>query len=322
MTRVLVLKDWTWLDHRQHTPNTSNVWDGIEFTDDASQPHDYVVVMNRVPENVTVHCAPERIWGITQEPPVSEYHWLREGFSHFYQVFTPDVNAPHPRIRPSHGALPWHAGKSYDQLKAMTPPDKPHRLSWITSSKTGRMGHQQRMAFLEMLQQQVTFDLFGRGFQPIDHKWDGLAAYRYTLAIENHSGPYYWTEKIADAFLAWSMPIYHGCTNISEYFPQEALIRIDIANPQEAIEIIQDAIHSDLWQQRRDAIAHARALVLDHHQFFPFIARQIQQEPPQQVSAARTIHLPQLAYAYPVEKKETPSRLQRWQRRLRKLLNG
>jgi hypothetical protein len=322
MTRVLVLKDWTFPDHRQHTPGASGFWDGVEFVDDASQAHDYVVVMNRVPKSVTVRCSPEHIWGITQEPPVYEYQWLREGFANFYEVFTPDVEARHPRIRPSHGALPWHVGKSYDQLKSMSAPEKPSLLSWVTSSATGRVGRQQRMSFLETLQTQVKFDLFGRGFQPIDDKWDGLAPYRYALAVENHSGPYYWTEKLADAFLAWSMPIYHGCTNISDYFPEEAMIRIDITQPQEAIEIIQDAIHSNLWLQRRDAIAHARELVLDQHQFFPFIVRQIRQGSPETVSAPRSIHLPELPYAYPQANKPRPHFFRRWRERLRKFLNG
>lgn len=321
MTRVLVLKDWSWLDHRQHTPGGSGVWDGITFTEDAALPHEYVVVMNRVPQKVTVHCPPEHIWGLTQEPPVPEYHWLREGFSQFYQVFTPDVDAPHPRIIPSHGALPWHAGKSYDELRAMSPPHKTRPLSWVTSSKTGRAGHQQRLAFLEQLQQQVDFDLYGRGFQPIESKWDGLAPYRYTLAVENHSAPYYWTEKLADAFLAWSMPIYYGCTNITQYFPEEALIRIDITRPQEAIATVQEAIHSDVWRTRRDAIHHAREQVLEQYHFFPFIAGHIRQwEQAHSPSPAQTIQLRQLVP--PHKRRAARNPLQRVLRSIRRRFRG
>ena len=30
------------------------------------------------------------------------------------------------------------------------------------------------------------------------------------------------SEKIADCFLAWTMPIYYGCPRIAEYFPAES----------------------------------------------------------------------------------------------------
>jgi len=130
------------------------------------------------------------------------------------------------------------------------------------------------MAFLHRIEGRLEFDLWGRGFTPIPDKWDGVAPHRYSLAIENFSGPDYWTEKIADCFLSWTMPIYYGCTNIEEYFPKEALVRIDIASP-DAVRIVEETMRSDLWRRSREAIAFARELVLEKHQFFPFVSEQI-----------------------------------------------
>jgi hypothetical protein len=46
------------------------------------------------------------------------------------------------------------------------------------------------MKFLRKIQKNnLEFDLYGRGFCSIEDKWDGLAPYRYSLAIENFSGP-------------------------------------------------------------------------------------------------------------------------------------
>jgi hypothetical protein len=71
------------------------------------------------------------------------------------------------------------------------------------------------------------------------------------------------------------MPIYYGCTNISEFFPPEFFVSIDINDP-DAIEKIQETIASDLWIKNQNAIAYARLLILERYQFFPFLAQEIQ----------------------------------------------
>ena len=144
------------------------------------------------------------------------------------------------------------------------------------------------MSFLQNLQGRLEFDLYGRGFQYIEDKWDALAAYRYSLAIENFRNPYYWSEKLVDCFLSWTMPIYYGCTRIAEFFPREAMVCIDIHDPQ-APDKIQEAISGDLWHRNLDAIAEARRLALEKYQLFPFVTEQIQQhERSDQVSNAHT----------------------------------
>jgi hypothetical protein len=272
---VRIIKDWDYPDIFQQTPGHSGEWDGIRFTTEPVERCDYVIVCNRVPQDTVVHCPPEHIWAIIQEPPEPEYRWLQQGFGPMYKVYTQDTALQGEEYVYSHPALPWHVLQSYDWLKNCPPPEKPEKLSWITSNRTRRPGHQMRMDFLDRLRAEVDFDLWGRGFRPLENKWDGLARYRFTLAIENHSGPYYWTEKLADALLAWSLPIYFGCTNITEYLPAEATIPINITRPAEAIAIIREAIESDLW--RRDAIAQARELILDRYQFFPYMTTLVTQ---------------------------------------------
>ncbi len=101
-----------------------------------------------------------------------------------------------------------------------------------------------------------------------------MAPYRYSLAIENFSNAYYWSEKLADCFLAWSMPIYYGCTRITDYFPAESMLVIDIHDPH-YVDQIREAIQSKAWERNLEAIACARQLVLDKYQLFPFIAQEI-----------------------------------------------
>lgn len=109
----------------------------------------------------------------------------------------------------------------------------------------------------------------------MDDKLAALSDYRYTLAIENYEGPNYFSEKIADALLAWCLPIYWGCTNLDEYLPEDAYVRIDIER-DDAPERVAAIVESDLRERRLDAIAEARHRILEEYQFMPVIERAIE----------------------------------------------
>jgi hypothetical protein len=274
MALVRVVKDWKWPGLMRQTPGSRGMWSELRFTLEPVVDCDYLIVLNRIPEDEVVRCPPGHIWAIVQEPPIPEFRWLRKGFDQFARVFTPDMSLQDVKVIHSHGALPWHVDRDYDYLKQCLPPEKPKMLSWVTSSAARFKGHKERLAFVHRLCRGVDFDLWGRGFTPISDKWDGLAPYRYSVAVENYRGPYYWSEKLADCYLSWCMPIYCGCTNITDYFPKESFVNIDIED-RDAVKIVQETIKSDLWLRRRDAIAHARELVLERYQFFPFVTEQI-----------------------------------------------
>jgi hypothetical protein len=280
----------------RQTPNHSGQWDNMEFTFDSVSNPDFVVIINFVPELTVVECSPENIWAIIQEPPVPNYKWFAKGFEKFSRVYTTDISLKGTKYIHTQPALRWYVDKDYNYLKSCQVPDKTGQLSWITSNKKLFKGHQARLDFLEKISQVLEIDLWGNGFRRIPDKWDGLASYKYSLAIENYSGLHYWSEKLADCFLSYTMPIYYGCVNLSDYFPKESFIWIDINKPKEAIEIIQEAIASQRWEKNLEAITHARELILDEYQFFPFFARQIQEinslrSPATRIEFARINHI-------------------------------
>lgn len=277
--RVGIFKNWTNPDLRRQMPSGSGMWNGIEFfVDDPSREYDYVVILNTVAKPVKAVCPPNKVWRMMQEPPEGQYLKLSRNKGIFSRIYTNLETCDKPHHYHHHGSLPWHVNKSYDELKAQGSITKTKTLSWITSNKTALAGHRDRMGFLQNLQNSdLDFDLLGRGFQEIDDKWDGLAPYKYSIAIENHRNAYYWTEKISDCFLAWAMPLYYGCTNIQDYFPKESLVHIDIKDPK-AFDHIQDVLNSDLYEKNMDTIAHARDLVLDKYNLFAFLAAEIEKD--------------------------------------------
>jgi len=157
-------------------------------------------------------------------------------------------------------------------------PAKSKAISWIVGNAMNIPGHVKRHAFLQFIKNNasVDIDLFGRAVRVIEDKWDGLAPYKYSLAIENSQSPDYWTEKLADCFLSWTIPFYFGCPNLGKYFPEKSFIRIDIDKPQIALDRIKSAIKNNEWEKRLAALKAARDQVLNQYQLFPHLAKRIQ----------------------------------------------
>ncbi len=235
-------------------------------------------------------CPRENTLLITTEPSsirIDGPHFLRQ-FGHVLTAKKPTlIKHPHqifqtPPLRWFYGR-PMSSGDTHyinlDSLTSQTQPSKKHDLSTVCSHK--RMSHTihaQRydctMALKERLGKHL--HLFGRGINPISNKAEAMDAFRYHIAIENHIEPYHWTEKIADCFLAYCLPFYYGPPNISDYFPQEAVIPIDIFDIDGTEKVIRKAIKNNLYETRLPAIKEARKRVLQDYNLMNVIANIVQ----------------------------------------------
>jgi hypothetical protein len=98
-------------------------------------------------------------------------------------------------------------------------------ISMVTSSKAYTDGHRKRMSVVNNFSGKI--DIYGRGFNPIEFKEDGLATYMFSIAHENASYPGYFTEKILDCFATGTVPIYWGDPDIGKVFNIEGIIMLD-----------------------------------------------------------------------------------------------
>ena len=258
----------------RQTPNSQGLWDGIQFTEEEIKECDYLICLN--PPKKKLQVKAKQAWLLTQEPPVEYYDWHKAAFPYFNKVYTQHPNTA-ANIVHEQCSLPWHIGKTYNELIDLQPAsNKINKVSTVTSNAYERPGHKARYDLIQYLRD-IEFDLelFGRGIRFVEDKYDGIAPFKYSIAIENSFYPHYWTEKLTDCLLSWTMPIYAGCPNITDYFPEEALLIVDPFDKQAAKEQIEHAIATDRWQKNIEAIRHARQLILKEYQFFPAMAKKI-----------------------------------------------
>jgi hypothetical protein len=105
---------------------------------------------------------------------------------------------------------------------------KPHYCSIIASAKQDLTGHKLRHALVAWVRQvanpPLRVQVLGRGYDPFEHKQDGLLPYWYSVVIENVQEVDYFTEKLLDCMLCGTLPIYWGAPNIEEYFDVAGMI--------------------------------------------------------------------------------------------------
>lgn len=273
--QITIVKDWDWPDLRRQTPNHDGVWEGVCFAMDTIRACDGLVVLNnRLAQPFSTRVKGHNVWALMQEPYVKGVtDWMAEKHDAFDKIFSHHLPLAGDKYVRSHPAIPWHVNFTYNELVNLPVMEKTRPLSWIVGNVKDLPGHVKRWRFLERLRRDrsIDIDLFGKAVRPIEYKNQGLIPYRYSLAVENTCTADYWTEKIADCLLTWTVPIYYGCPNLEAYFPEDAFIRVDIEKPQQALARIREIIAHDDWNARVPALAEARELILNRYQLFPHL---------------------------------------------------
>ncbi len=281
----------------RQTPENTGVWKETGFhVDDGIEACDWWVVYDGMASAESALCPKERTIFVTGEPAsIKKYN--KSFLKQFGMIITSQREIKGKNVVYSHTSLPWSLGKrgagkkllglskDYDELKRIGTPEKTRLISIVTSNKSYTKGHRKRLAFVRRMQAHFgdRLDVFGPAlgiadseydgirFKYHEDKWDAVAPYKYHIAIENSLYEDYWTEKLADAFLAEAYPIYYGCPNAESYFDTDSFARIDIEKPGEAIEIIENAIRGSAYEKAVPSIARSKSLILERYNLFPML---------------------------------------------------
>lgn len=276
-------RDQSWL---RQTPGARGEWGSHRFVanQDGGQS-DWVVVFEDLDMPRTVTCRQGNLILATGEPPsISRYG--QAFIEQFDLIVTPHAGMPHPRVLTSQIPLPWHIGLSgnepwpgagpidYDLLASLTGMEKAFAVSAVVSDKTFTEGHRARVEFLTKLQSLMgdSLHLYGRGYCEIPDKWAAISPYKFHLCLENFQNDGYWTEKLSDAYLGWSIPIYYGCRKVNEMFDPHTLCGIDIHDPEGAHRKIVDFMERHRHSDVGPLLGRQRAAILNGHNMFNRLA--------------------------------------------------
>lgn len=145
--------------------------------------------------------------------------------------------------------IPWFVFYPYfnDIRRRKTLPDQSlldrKFCSFVVSN--AEFGDPMRRMFFEELSKYKQVDSGGRYCNnvggPVKDKLEFCRGYKFNIAFENCSYPGYTTEKVMEAYVAQTVPIYYGNPNVERDFFSESMIRVRSAEdiPRAIAEVIR-----------------------------------------------------------------------------------
>lgn len=195
--------------------------------------------------------------------------------------------------RKTFGFGEWWINFDYDYLKALKPPVKTSSLAAVVSNARSQPYHTARIEWLKRFtnNKDLDFHLYGRiepdtfemaryyrgacgsldarGFaiSGNDHMSGKELVYlEHEFAIEfDATGEYYFSERIFDCLLLWSMPLYWGGKRLHEFIPAESFRYIDI---DKSGEDVLKYVEEQIYFKSLPAIEKAREILLDELQLW------------------------------------------------------
>ncbi len=284
MPRILITCRYdSWCLARQ-TPECSGKWGDYQFIfQPDGEAVDGWVVLDDLPSRIDQKCSPDTTLLITGEPEsVRRY---RSRFTcQFGGVWTSHRSIQHPSRLLQNEGQHWHYGMrkgsvhteplTYDDLCRLGAPKKPKLASVICSNKAVTPDHRRRVEFVQELKRRLgdQVEVFGRGIRSMDDKSEAIWPFKYHVVLENDHSDFFMTEKISDAYLGYSYPIYFGGTEADNRFAPGSFARIDIYDPESAFSKIEQILNSTTYEDSLALLCEARQRVLTDNNILSMIA--------------------------------------------------
>jgi hypothetical protein len=163
--------------------------------------------------------------------------------------------------------------KTLDDIKQITPDQKQFKLTSLFNDKLFGSGHSLRHAIFENQSQfhselaipcyfhvsasssRLQYKRTHPEKNPIldKTKWPLFNDSQFHIAIENSRQKDYFTEKVCDALITYTIPIYYGCPNISEYFDTTGWIILEDVNIETALQKLA-TLTPDHYERHKDIV--------------------------------------------------------------------
>ena len=271
----------------KNTPNHDGIWENIVGIDDIYEA-DWVFVIESMPRDLDRERIDfSKVILTGREPP-----WmlqLGDGWRYDDWHRYPAKYKFKHCYGNSYLIPGWSYNKKYKKLKDFEWQPRIKKLCVVMSNKNFCEGHGIRLKFVKDFCKKYPgiLDIYGVGmeseglgnhwkgrsqFGQGPEKFDWLSQYEYALAFENGQLNGYFTEKITDVIMAYTMPIYWGAADIGRYFPEESFYHLDITK-EDACDTLYDRINKPVTKSNILALGEARHHIMDVLGDWPAIKR-------------------------------------------------
>lgn len=189
----------------------------------------------------------KKIAWLVESPQITPYcyNWIKENYYIFDEIWTfkKDLISLDPKFKQIFLGGCWI--KPEDQQIF----EKSKNVSMIVSDK--KMTNAQKLRHWIVYYYKDQISIYGRKYNPIKYKLDGLKDFRFQIVVENTKEDYYFTEKLIDCFRTGTIPIYYGCHSIDEIFNIDGMI---LFNKHEDIKKILPTLTINYYNSKMEAI--------------------------------------------------------------------
>lgn len=263
------------------TPNGKGVMNGYQFFFNQDiEDYDYIVIFEKLSRPLQTSIPVEKIIFVAGEAS-SIKKYRKKFLRQFGHIITCQKSMKHKSKFLRSPGHTWFSKRTYDELLNTTVVKKTKLLSIVVSNKKFTHGHRQRLEFCLKLKRRLgdQVDFFGRGFNEFDDKWEAIAPYKYSIAIENSNENHWVTEKIGDCFTSHTFPFYIGAPNIEDYYDPRSFVLIDFNDFEGSIEKILNIISDDEhYDNHLDYLLQAKYDYINNHSIIPMVCKFIDNE--------------------------------------------
>lgn len=256
------------------TNGSSGVFNNYKFYfNEELDYYDYLVVFDTLTSKLIVKTSKEKTIFIAGES-TSIRSYNQKFINQFGHIITCQNRINHKSKFLKSPGHAWFSKKSYDELMNLEYIPKTKLLSIVVSNKATTKGHRDRLDFCLKLKEKFgdKVDLFGRGFNEFDDKWDVIAPYKYSIAIENSIEEHWITEKLGDCYTSHTFPLYMGAPNVNEYYNSKSYELVDIYDFKKSLKKIESILNDNShYEQHLEYLKKAKYDYLNKHSIIPMI---------------------------------------------------
>jgi hypothetical protein len=204
---------------------------GVKYIITVDNDYTHAVILNTAEPHLLTCIPKENVVGLAYEPPVflnltqNFINYAENNISKYFIGQNAGVN--------NNIFVEKYSYMFYDSSLPSKIKPKIKPMSIIFSHKQYTDGHKYRHKLIQnILNTKLPIDIYGNGCKLFKHVKDSrikgefkddepYSEYMFHITIENVSIPEYFSEKILNALVSKCVPIYWGCKNIDNYFPEK-----------------------------------------------------------------------------------------------------